>query len=138
MYASTRNTQAEALGGADLVLKRLIEYHKRYGKPTFIPYLAVSTYRKGATLAQQADGWDEVQLQVIQRFRDLCPRFVKEAHSFGVVYMTLADDPDHDGYFGQGEYHLGLLGRSFEKKPSLDAWFTPWNCLPERASAHPP
>ncbi len=128
MYASTYQSAAETLAGADEVLARLTEYYDLYGKPTFLPYFVISSYDAATG---SPSGWEETQSQAIQRFRELCPELVAKAHTFGIAYMMLADDPNHHGFFGEGEYHFGLMDAYFNTKPAFDALFGGvWNCSP--------
>jgi hypothetical protein len=35
----------------------------------------------------------------------------------------LADDPDHDGFYGVAEYYFGLTDTDFNKKSGFDVFF---------------
>lgn len=132
IHASTYHSADDAYDSADLALGRLIEYHQIYDKPTFVPYFAVSTYEDdndGAT-SQNQDGkrWYELQLQVVERYRKNRYEMIEDAASFGLVYMSAFDDPNHHGFFGAAEYYLGLADdegtTTLSEKPAFDAFFS--------------
>lgn len=122
IYGSTRNSEATVLASADLMAQRLQEYFDFYGKPTCVPYFAISTYLDGDGL-----GWSNIQQQVVTRYHELAPELHANAGTFAIAYMALADDPNQQGYFGAAEPWLGLLQTNFVLKPSFDAFFASAN-----------
>lgn len=84
--------------------------HKKYGKPTMLAYLAVSSYGIGG---------ETLQANVYKQFVKLLPKMRKEADLdfFGTFHYF--DYPGHVGYFKQAEEFFGVLRKEGTKKPSF-------------------
>jgi len=111
MRATTRNSKSAILNTPYRSLEFAKYLHQKYHKPTFLAYLALSSY-KGKDL----------QAEVYKRYSQLLPIFKKEADLIGFNIFHLFDRPQQVGYFQQAEKHFGILDLKGNKKPSY-FWF---------------
>ncbi|MGB0465996.1 MAG: hypothetical protein ACPGF7_00525 [Pontibacterium sp.] len=110
MRAVTRNSPAQIAKTAYRSLAFATYLHETYNKPTFLAYLALSSYGKGG---------EAMQAHVYQGITDLMPLFREHADMIGFNSFHLIDIPDHQGYFNEAEKHFGLLDKTGNAKPAL-------------------
>ena len=111
MRATTKNTKAEILTTPYRSLEFAKYLHEKYHKPTFLAYLAVSSYMSR-----------KMQAEVYKRYAELMPIFKKEADLIGFNIFHLWDRPQQVGFFDQAEKYFGILDKNGNKKPSY-FWF---------------
>jgi len=111
MRAITRNSKGDILNTPYRTLEFAKYLYKKYHKPTFLAYLAISSY-KATTL----------QKEVYKRYAQLLPLFKKEANLIGFNIFHLFDRPQQVGYFKQAEKYFGIINKKGNKKPAY-FWF---------------
>jgi len=111
MRAITRNSKSEILNTPYRTLEFAIYLHKKYKKPTFLAYLAISSYKNSF-----------IQSEVYKRFLQLLPIYQKEADLIGFNIFHLFDRPQQIGYFKQAEKYFGIINKYGKKKPAFK-WF---------------
>ncbi|RUM56585.1 MAG: hypothetical protein DSY40_02055 [Nautilia sp.] len=111
MRALTRNNISQMLNTPYRTLEFAIYLHKKYKKPTFLAYLAISSYKNKI-----------IQEKIYKRFSQLLPIFKKEANLIGFNIFHLFDRPQQIGYFKEAEKHFGLIDNKGNKKPAY-FWF---------------
>jgi hypothetical protein len=108
MRAVTRNKNEEILNTPERALAFSIYLHQKYKKPTFLAYLAISSYKS-----------QNLQAQVIKKLAKLIPIFKKSANLIGINYFNYIDNPLHKGYFNEAEKYWGLKTKDGEEKPAF-------------------
>ena len=111
MRAITRNSKSAILNTPYRSLEFAKFLYQKYHKPTFLAYLALSSYKD-----------KNLQAEVYKRYAQLLPIFKKEAHLIGFNIFHLFDRPQQVGYFQKAEKYFGLIDKKGEKKPSY-FWF---------------
>ena len=109
MRALSRNTAEEIRRTALRSLAFATYLHKRYKKPTFLAYLAISSCRD-----------EELQAQTLESFIELLPLMRAAGELMGLNFFHYQDDPDQKGYFGECERHFGLKGADGKAKKGFD------------------
>lgn len=110
MRALTKNSKKQILNTplrAHAFAKFL---YKRYKKPTFLAYLAISSYGEDGSY---------IQKKVLNDFKNILAKMKIEANLIGFNYFHLVDQPDHIGYFKEGEKYFGLIDRYGNPKPGF-------------------
>lgn len=115
MRASTRSSLQDYTGAIDAVKSASARLHDKYGKPTLLHDLALSSHPEPEYLTHQAS---EIK-ELFDRREELAA-----AGLAGVAYRTLQDNPDFDAanYFGEAERHWGLRKADGSAKPALQHW----------------
>ncbi len=113
MRALTRNSTEEMLLTPFRSLRFSQWLYKKYKKPTFLAYLAVSSYGKQGK---------KIQSSILQNFALLMDQMRNKGHLIGFNIFHLFDTPQQTGYFGKAEKHFGLIDTRGHAKPSL-YWF---------------
>lgn len=108
MRAVTRNKNEEILNTPERALAFSIYLYQKYKKPTFLAYLAISSYKS-----------QNLQAQVIKKITKLIPIFKKSANLIGINYFNYIDNPLHKGYFNEAEKYWGLKTKDGEEKPAF-------------------
>ena len=115
MRGSTRDSLASYQGAIDAVKGASSHLHSKFGKPTLLHDLALSSYPEPDYLAHQ-----EAEVKEL---------FARKAELAGVglagvVYRGLRDNPHMDlaNYYGEAERHWGLRKADGTAKPSLQHW----------------
>ncbi|GAX87781.1 conserved hypothetical protein [Lebetimonas natsushimae] len=108
MRAVTKNKKKEILNTPERALAFSIYLYQKYKKPTFLAYLAISSYKN-----------DKIQTQVIKKLNSLLPLFKKSAHLIGINYFNYIDNPLHKGYFNIAEKYWGLKTKDGKEKPAF-------------------
>ena len=111
MRATTQNSKEDILNTPYRTLEFAKYLYQKYHKPTFLAYLALSSY-KG----------EQLQTEVYKRYSELMPIFKKEAHFIGFNIFHLFDRPQQVGYFKKAEQYFGLIDDKGQKKPAY-FWF---------------
>ena len=111
MRAVTRDSKSGILNTPYRTLEFAKYLHNKWHKPTFLAYLALSSYHS-----------QKLQTQVYKRFSELLPIFKKEAGLIGFNIFHLWDRPQQVGYFKEAEKHFGIIDKYGNKKPSF-FWF---------------
>jgi len=111
MRATTRNSKSAILNTPYRSLEFAKYLYQKYHKPTFLAYLALSSYKA-----------QKLQSEVYKRYSQLLPIFKKEAHLIGFNIFHLFDRPQQVGYFNEAEKFFGILDKKGNKKPSF-FWF---------------
>jgi len=111
MRATTRNSKSAILNTPYRSLEFAKYLYQKYHKPTFLAYLALSSYNA-----------KKLQEEVYKRYSQLLPIFKKEAHLIGFNIFHLFDRVQQVGYFKQAEKHFGILDKNGNKKPAF-FWF---------------
>ena len=111
MRATTKNTKSEILNTPYRSLEFARYLHKKYHKPTFLAYLALSSYMSRT-----------MQAEVYKKYAQLMPLFKAEANLIGFNIFHLWDRPQQVGFFNQAEKYFGILDKNGNKKPSY-FWF---------------
>lgn len=113
MRAVTRNS----LQGIEQTAYRSLEFARylkeTYDKPTFLAYLALSSY---------GEQGEAVQEEVYKQVSALLPIFKQQAGLIGFNSFHLLDVPYHQGYFNEAEKYFGLIDQEGRKKGALDAF----------------
>ncbi len=110
MRGSTRNRSEEILKTPERSLAFAKYLTKRYHKPTFLAYLALSSY---------GDNGLKIQEKVYQGFAKLMPEFISQGNLIGFNSFHLMDVPHHVGYFKEAEKHFGIVDSKGTPKPAL-------------------
>jgi hypothetical protein len=110
MRAITRNNEYDIKNTPYRSLEFARFLYKKYKKPTFLAYLAISSYKSKS------------QAFVYKRYAQLLPIFKKEAHLIGFNVFHLWDTPQQVGYFLKAEKYFGILDKNGNKKASFK-WF---------------
>jgi len=110
MRATTRNSQGDILNTPYRSLEFAKYLHNKYKKPTFLAYLAISSYNF------------PLQSKVFKRYAELLPIFKSEAGLIGFNLFHLFDQPQQVGYFKQAEKYFGIIDKNGNKKRSY-FWF---------------
>jgi hypothetical protein len=108
MRAITRNKKEEIINTPERALAFAIYLHKKYKKPTFFAYLAISSYKA-----------ENLQSKVIKKFNELLPIFEESANLIGINFFNYIDNPLHTGYFNIAERYWGLKTKNGDKKPAF-------------------
>jgi len=108
MRALTRNTKQEILNTPLRALAFATYLHKKYNKPTFLAYLAVSSYKD-----------EKLQSDVFKEFAKIMPLFKHSANLKGFNLFNYIDVPTHKGYFKEAEKYFGIIKADGEKKPAF-------------------
>jgi len=111
MRATTKNSRSEILNTPYRSLEFAKYLHEKYHKPTFIAYLAISSYMSR-----------KLQKDVYKRYAELIPIFKEEADLIGFNIFHLWDRPQQFGFFNQAEKYFGIIDKKGHKKPSYE-WF---------------
>jgi len=111
MRAITKNSKSAILNTPYRSLEFAKYLHEKYHKPTFLAYLAISSYMSR-----------KLQNEVYKRYSQLMPLFKKEANLIGFNIFHLFDRPQQVGYFSQAEKYFGIIDKNGNKKPSY-FWF---------------
>jgi hypothetical protein len=107
MRAITRNSKSDILNTPYRTLEFAIYLHKRYKKPTFLAYLAISSYKAKT-----------IQAEVFKRYSQLLPIFKKEANLIGFNLFHYFDTPQQVGYFKEAEKFFGVIDNKGNRKDS--------------------
>lgn len=110
MRATSRNSEYDIKNTPYRSLELARYLYKKYKKPTFLAYLAISSYQSSS------------QDFVFKRFAQLMPLFKKEAKLIGFNIFHLWDTPQQVGYFLKNEQYFGILTKDGKKKKSF-FWF---------------
>jgi hypothetical protein len=110
MRATSRNSEYDIKNTPYRSLEFARFLYKKYKKPTFLAYLAISSYKSTS------------QEFVYKRYSQLLPIFKKEAYLIGFNIFHLWDRPQQVGYFLEHEKYFGILDKDGNKKPSFK-WF---------------
>ena len=110
MRATSRNSEDDIKNTSYRALEFARFLHKKYKKPTFLAYLAISSYKSNS------------QAFVYKRLSQLMPIFKKEADLIGFNTFQLWDTPQQVGYFKKNEQYFGVLDKNGTKKQSFH-WF---------------
>lgn len=113
MRAVTRNSQQDIEKTAYRSLEFAKYLHKTYNKPTFLAYLALSSY---------GDKGEATQADVIEQISSLLPVFRAQSDLIGFNNFHLVDVPYHVGYFNEAEKNFGLLDKDGQAKGALKAF----------------
>jgi hypothetical protein len=108
MRGITKNSKEEISDTPERALAFSVYLHKKYNKPTFLAYLAISSYKANI-----------LQKNIIKRFNKLLPVFKESADLIGINYFNYIDNPIHKGYFGIAEKYWGLKTADGKEKPSF-------------------
>jgi hypothetical protein len=108
MRALTKNRAEEILDTPLRALAFASYLHQKYGKPTFLAYLAVSSYKN-----------IKLQTNVYKEFSRLLPMFRHTAGLIGINIFNYIDVPGHTGYFGKAEKHFGIKFSNGKEKPAF-------------------
>jgi hypothetical protein len=108
MRAITRNSKENIMHTSERALSFSIYLHKKYKKPTFFAYLALSSYKS-----------EDVQSEVINKINTLLPIFRESANLIGINFFNYIDNPLHIGYFKEAEKYWGLKTEEGDKKSSF-------------------
>ena len=111
MRAITRNSKSAILNTPYRSLEFAKYLYQKYHKPTFLAYLALSSYKAL-----------NIQKEVYKRYSQLLPLFKKEAHLIGFNLFHLFDRPQQVGYFKEAEKYFGIIDKKGNKKPAY-FWF---------------
>jgi len=110
MRALRKNSPKEILNTPLRALAFATYLHKTYKKPTFLAYLAISTYGKNG---------EKNQKKVMQEFKELLPLFQSCADLMGLNLFHFIDIPGHKGYFGKAEEFFGIKKADGEPEPAF-------------------
>ena len=107
MRAITRNSKSDILNTPYRSLEFAKYLHQKYKKPTFLAYLAISSFKA-----------NKLQKEVYKKYAQLLPIFRQEAGLIGFNIFHLFDRPQQVGYFNQAEKYFGLIDKKGNKKPA--------------------
>ena len=110
MRALNKNSTEEILDVPLRALAFATYLHKTYKKPTFLAYLAISSYGKNG---------EKIQKKVMREFKKLLPLFRASADLMGVNLFHFIDFPKHNGYFGKAEKFFGIKKANGKPKPAF-------------------
>jgi len=108
MRALTRNKKEHIKDTPLRALAFATYLHKKYKKPTFLAYLAVSSYKD-----------PELQAEVLKEFSKILPLFKQSADLIGINLFHYIDVPNHKGFFTTAEQFFGIKKANGEEKPSF-------------------
>ncbi len=108
MRALTRNTKEQISNTPLRALAFATYLHQKFKKPTFLAYLAVSSYKN-----------ENLQANVFKEFAKLMPLFKNSANLIGFNIFNYTDVPTHTGYFQKAEKFFGIKYENGEKKKSF-------------------
>ncbi len=110
MRGLTRNSKDDILKTAQRAYHLAKYLHTTYHKPTFLAYLAISSYGKNG---------EKIQAAAYKSFVKFVPKMQKEAQLlfFGIFHYF--DYPGHVGYFNEAEEFFGVVRKDGTPKPSL-------------------
>ncbi|WP_281950461.1 hypothetical protein [Nitrosophilus kaiyonis] len=108
MRALTRNKKYQILNTPYRAFAFAKFLYKRYKKPTFLAYLAISSYKD-----------NNLQNKVLETFNELLPCIKKEANLIGINYFHLIDQPSQKGYFKKAEKFFGVIDKYGNPKKSF-------------------
>ncbi|MEM7000800.1 MAG: hypothetical protein AAF529_08435 [Pseudomonadota bacterium] len=104
-YASPTNDFGARL---DQIVNFLAE---RFNKPLFLAYTAISS-----------DGdWSETQARYLDTMLSRAPLYEQNG-LFGLGVLSLFDNPNHSGWFGDAERRFGLFDENGAAKPAAQVW----------------
>jgi hypothetical protein len=110
MRATNKNSEYDIKNTPYRSLEFAKFLYEKYKKPTFLAYLAISSYESKS------------QEFVYKRYFQLMDIFKKEASLIGFNIFHLWDSPQQVGYFQTHEKYFGILDKDGNKKPSFK-WF---------------
>ncbi len=84
--------------------------NKKYAKPVFLAYLALSSWGKEG---------EKLQANVIQKLGKN-RKALEKNKVMGINFFHLADVSNHIGYFQEGEKYFGLLHSDLTQKPAME------------------
>ena len=108
MRALTRNKSSQISDTPLRALAFATFLHQKFKKPTFLAYLAVSSYKN-----------EDLQAKVYKDFAKLIPFFKHSANLIGMNIFNYIDVPNHKGYFKEAEKYFGVKKSNGEKKRSF-------------------
>jgi hypothetical protein len=108
MRAITRDTKQQILDTPLRALAFATYLHQTYHKPTFLGYLAISSYK---TL--------KIQATVMKNFAKILPLMKHSADLIGINLFHYIDVPGDKGYFKKGQEFFGIKFANGKKKPSF-------------------
>ena len=108
MRALTKNSKKEILDTPFRALAFATYLHQKYNKPTFLAYLAVSSYKN-----------EKLQAMVFKNFSKMLPIFRHTADLMGINIFHYIDVPGHKGYFAKAEKYFGIKKSDGKEKPSF-------------------
>ncbi len=112
MRAITRNNIKEIKNTPLRALAFALYLNKKYKKPTFLAYLAISSYKTN------------LQSYVLKEFKKLIPIFKNGANLIGFNFFNFIDNPNHTGYFKQAEKYWGVINSNGKRKKSYKIFST--------------
>jgi hypothetical protein len=108
MRALTRNKKEEIIDTPLRALAFATYLHKKYKKPTFLAYLALSSYKD-----------ESLQKKVFKEFAKIMPLFKNSASLIGFNIFNYIDVPHHKGFFNKAEKYFGIKKANGKKKESF-------------------
>ena len=108
MRGITRNSKSDILNTPYRSLEFAKYLYQTYHKPTFLAYLALSSYKNS-----------KLQTEVFKRYSQLLPIFKKEAHLIGFNLFHYFDTPQQVGYFKEAEKYFGVIDKNGNRKKSF-------------------
>ena len=108
MRALTKNNEQEILNTPYRALAFATYLNKKFHKPTFLGYLAISSFKN-----------EKLQAEVFKIFNKLLPIFKNGANLIGLNIFNYIDVPEHKGYFKIAEKYWGLKKQNGEKKEAF-------------------
>ena len=108
MRALTKNSPQQMLDTPLRALAFATYLHEKYKKPTFLAYLAVSSYKN-----------EKIQKEIFENFAKMLPLFKHSANLAGINIFHYIDVPDHQGFFDKAERFFGVKKANGEKKESF-------------------
>jgi len=108
MRALTRNKKEQILNTPLRALAFATYLHQKYNKPTFLAYLAISSYKD-----------KKLQKDVYKTFAKILPLFKHSADLIGINVFYYIDVPNHKGYFTTAEKFFGIKNANGKEKPSF-------------------
>ncbi|EDM23026.1 hypothetical protein FE773_02835 [Caminibacter mediatlanticus TB-2] len=108
MRALTKNSYEEVLNTPYRALAFATYLNKKFNKPTFLAYLAISSYNN-----------EKLQAKVYSIFNKLLPIFKNSANLIGINIFNYIDVPTHTGYFNIAEKYWGIKKQNGEKKEAF-------------------
>jgi len=109
MRAVTRNKKEEILNTPYRTLAFAEYLHKTYNKPTFLAYLAISSYKA-----------DDIQKEVFKTLQKMLPIMKHSAGLIGINLFNYIDVPNHKGYFSTAEKYFGIKTADGKRKESFN------------------
>jgi len=109
MRAITRNKKEEILNTPYRALAFAQYLHNTYNKPTFLAYIAISSYKA-----------NNIQKEIFKTFQKLLPIMKNSAKLIGINLFNYIDVPNHKGYFSTAEKYFGIKNANGEKKESFN------------------